>query len=90
MPETTDAKPEAPMLPGGAAGKIELMAILDSIKEYNGGEYYKQTLQGIFNDFGVLLRATERTNTTIDNGIVKLVLEVVKEKAASDGVFLLK
>jgi len=90
MPETTDAKPEAPMLTGGAAGKIELVAILDSIKEYNGGEYYKQTLQGIFNDFGVLLRATERTNTTIDNGIVNLVLEVVKEKAKSDGVFLLK
>ena len=78
------------MLTGGAAGKIELVAILDSIKEYNGGEYYKQTLQGIFNDFGVLLRATERTNTTIDNGIVNLVLEVVKEKAKSDGVFLLK
>ncbi len=78
------------MLTGRAAGKIELVAILDSIKEYNGGEYYKQTLQGIFNDFGVLLRATERTNTTIDNGIVNLVLEVVKEKAKSDGVFLLK
>jgi len=90
MPETKEVNPEVPISPGAAAGKIELETILDSIKEYNGGEYYKQTLQGIFNDFGVLLRATERTNTTIDNGIVNLVLEVVKEKAKSDGVFLLK
>ena len=89
MPET-EAKPEDTILLVKAAEKLELDMTLNSIKEYNGEEYYKQTLQGIFNDFGVLLRATERTNSTVDNGIINLVLQVVKEKAASDGVFLLK
>jgi len=71
-----------------AVGKIEMEGVLSGIKEHNTSEIYKNTLQGLHSDFSLLKEASLKTKSKIDDGIVDLVLEAVKETADADGIIL--
>lgn len=69
-----------------AAGKAEMENVLSNIKEHNSAEIYKNTLQGLHANFSLLKQATIETKSHIDDGIVDLVLEAVKEKAEAENI----
>ena len=69
-------------------GKIQMTNVLSGIKEHNTQDIYKNTLQGLYSNFSLLKEAASRSRTKIDDGIVDLVLEAVKEKAEADGIIL--
>jgi len=69
-------------------GKTELKEVLSGIKAHNTVEIYKNTLQGLHSDFGLLKEAAIKTKSNIDDGIVDLVLEAVQETADADGIVL--
>lgn len=77
------------MLPAiKAVGKAEMEAVLSGIKEHNTAEIYQTTLQGLHSNFLLLKQAAYKTKTKIDDGIIDLVLEAVKESADSGGIVL--
>ena len=79
----------ATMMPAiKAIGKAEMEAILSDVKEHNTAEIYRATLQGLHSNFSLLKEAAYKTKTKIDDGIVDLVLEAVKESADSGGIVL--
>ena len=69
-------------------GKIEMENVLSGIKEHNSPEIYKNTLQGLYSNFLLLKDVAYKTTSKIDDGIVDLVLESVKESADSNGIVL--
>lgn len=71
-----------------AVGKVEMEVVLSGIRKNNTPETYKNTLQGLHSNFSLLKEAAIKTKTRIDDGIVDLVLEAVKESAAIDGINL--
>jgi hypothetical protein len=71
-----------------AVGKLEMENVLSNIKDHCTPEIYKNTLQGLYSDFSLLRDASLKTNSKIDDGIVALVLEAVKEKADASGIVL--
>ncbi len=71
-----------------AVGKAEMKNVLSGIKEHNTTEIYQNTLQGLHSDFSLLKEAALKTKTQIDDGIVDLVLEAVRENADADGIVL--
>ncbi|HET6767167.1 MAG TPA: hypothetical protein VFH08_07205 [Chitinophagaceae bacterium] len=77
------------MLPAiKAVGKAEIGAVLSGIKEHNTAEIYRTTLQGLHSNFSLLKQAAYKSKTKIDDGIIDLVLEAVKESADSGGIVL--
>lgn len=79
----------AAMLPAiKAVGKAEMQQVLSGIKEHNTAEIYHATLQGLHSNFSLLKHAANKTKTKIDDGIIDLVLEAVKESADSGGIVL--
>ena len=70
------------------AGKIELENVLSGIKEHNTADIYKNTLQGLHSNFTLLKEASLKTKSSLDDGIVDLVLEAVQESADADGIIL--
>lgn len=77
------------MLPAiKAVGKAEMEAVLSGIKQHNTTEIYRTTLQGLHSNFSLLKQAAYKTKTKIDDGIIDLVLEAVKESADSGGIVL--
>lgn len=71
-----------------AVGKVEMESVLSNIKEHNTPEFYQNVLQGLHSNFSLLKEATLKTRSRIDDGIVDLVLEAVKESANADGITL--
>ncbi|MGE5108596.1 MAG: hypothetical protein ACM3H8_13700 [Sphingobacteriales bacterium] len=71
-----------------AVGKIEMVNVLSGIKEHNTPEIYQHTLQGLYSNFSLLKEAAFKTKSRVDDGIVDLVLEAVKESADADGIVL--
>lgn len=71
-----------------AIRKAEMEAVLSGIKEHNTAEIYRTTLQGLHSNFSILRDAVYKTESKIDDGIVDLVLEAVKECADSGGIVL--
>ena len=71
-----------------AVGKIEMINVLSGIKQHNTSETYRNTLQGLYSNFSLLNEAAAKSKTKIDDGIVNLVLEAVKESAEADGITL--
>lgn len=71
-----------------AVGKLEMENVLSGIKEQNGMEVYQNTLHGIYSGFSLLKTTALKTRTRIDDGIVDLVLEAVKESAANNKIVL--
>jgi hypothetical protein len=67
-------------------GKAEMEAVLSGIKEHNTAEIYLTTLQGLHSNFSLLRDAAYETKSKIDDGIVDLVLEAVKESADRVGI----
>ncbi|HJS53678.1 MAG TPA: hypothetical protein VJ765_04015 [Chitinophagaceae bacterium] len=77
------------MLPAiKAVGKAEMKAVLSGIKNHNTVEIYQTTLQGIHSNFSLLREAAHKSKTRIDDGIIDLVLEAVKESADEESVVL--
>lgn len=70
------------------AGKAEMQAALLSIKGNNNAEIYQNTLQGLYSSFLLLKQAANKTKSKVDDGIIDLVLEAVKENARSGGIVL--
>jgi hypothetical protein len=71
-----------------AVGKAEMEMVLSGIKEHNTEKLYQNTLQGLYSNFSLLKEAAVKTNSKIDDGIVDLVLEAVKDSADADGLVL--
>jgi hypothetical protein len=71
-----------------AVGKAEMETVLTGIRDNNGPDTYHNTLQGLHSNFSLLKEAASKTKTRIDDGIVDLVLEAVKESADADGIVL--
>lgn len=69
-------------------GKIEMEKVLSSFKERQSQEIYRNTLLAIHSNFVLLKEAAIRTSTRIDDGIIELILESVKETAKADGIEL--
>ena len=73
---------------GKIEGKIEMDNVLSGIKANNTIEMYRNTIQGLHSDFSLLKDIAVRTKTKTDDGIIDLILEVVKENAVADGIIL--
>jgi len=71
-----------------AVGKLEMENVLSDVKEQNGMETYQNILRAIYSGFSLLKEAAVKTKTRIDDGIVDLVLEAVKESAAANEIVL--
>jgi len=71
-------------------GKIEMKSVLWGIKQHNRKEIYQDILKGIYADFSLLKEVAFRTNTQIDDGIIDLILEAVRESAELDDIVLIK
>jgi hypothetical protein len=71
-----------------AVGKIQMKDVLSGIRQHNTPEIYRNTLQGLYSNFSLLNEAASKSKTRIDDGIVNLVLEAVKESAEADGIIL--
>ena len=69
-------------------GKIQMTNVLSGIKQHNNQEIYRNTLQGLYSNFSLLKEAAVKSKTRIDDGIVDLVLEAVKESAKAEGIIL--
>ncbi len=79
----------AAMMPAiKAIGKAEMGSVLSGIKEHNTAEVYRTTIQGLHSNFSLLKHAASKTKTRIDDGIIDLVLEAVKESADAGGIVL--
>ena len=79
----------AAMLPAiKAVGKAELEEVFSGIKSHNDFEIYKTTLQGLYSNFSLLKQVANKTKTIVDDGIIDLVLEAVKESADAGGIVL--
>jgi hypothetical protein len=88
MSKIKEAIVEAVMPIVKAAGKIEMEVVLSGIKEHNNTEIYKNMLVSLYSNFSLLKEVTIKSKTKIDDGIVDLVLEAVKEKAEQDDIVL--
>jgi hypothetical protein len=69
-------------------GKLEMQHVILCIKEHNPPEIYKNVLQGLHSNFSLLKEAAIKTSSNLDDGIVDLVLEAVKENAERNGIIL--
>lgn len=73
-----------------AVGKVEMKSVLWGIKQHNKREVYQDTLKGLYADFSLLKEVAFKTNTQIDDGIIDLILEAVRESAELDEIILNK
>jgi len=69
-------------------GKLEMQNVLLAIKENNPPEIYTNTLHGLHSNFSLLKDVASKTRSNLDDGIIDLVLEAVKESADNDGIVL--
>ena len=69
-------------------GKLEIENVFTGIKANNSAEFYKNTLLELHANFSVLKDVAVKTSTKIDDGIIDLVLEAVRENAKSGGIIL--
>ncbi|HEV8285675.1 MAG TPA: hypothetical protein VGQ09_15280 [Chitinophagaceae bacterium] len=69
-------------------GKLEMQNVLLGIKEHNAPEIFKNTLQGLHSNFSLLKEVAIKTRSNLDDGIIDLVLEAVKESADTEGIAL--
>jgi len=88
MPKIKEIIVEAVLPTIKIVGKIQMTNVLSGIKQHNSPEIYRNTLQGLYSNFSLLKEAASKSKTRIDDGIVDLVLEAVKESANSDGIVL--
>ncbi len=70
-------------------GKIQMQNVLLSIKHHNTAAMYQGMLRGLHANFSLLKEAASRSSTKVDDGIIDLVLEAVKENADADEIILL-
>lgn len=70
------------------AGTAEMKIVLAGVKEHNSAEVYKDILQSLYCNFSLLKQAAIKTKTNIDDGIVDLVIDAVKENAENENIIL--
>jgi len=70
-------------------GKLEMKEVLSGIKEHNESEVYRNILRDLHVNFTLMRRVAVTTRTIVDDGIIELVLEAVRETAAADNIKLL-
>ena len=70
------------------AGTGELKVALAGIKEHNTIEVYNDILNSLYCNFTLLKQAALNTKTNIDDVIIDLVLDAVKEKAQEEKIIL--
>jgi hypothetical protein len=69
-------------------GKLEMKEVFRGIKEHNDLEIYKNTLCNVYLSFSLLRKTAITTSTIIDDGIIELVLESIRECAEDDRINL--
>lgn len=69
-------------------GKAQLAEVLAKIKQNNTQEVYENTLKSAYSTFSLLDVEAIKTKTKIDDGIIDIVLETVKDAADEDGIEL--
>jgi len=69
-------------------GKIEMKQVLESIRKHNESSVYKNTLVSLHANFLLLRKAAVQSKTNIDDGIVDLILEAVRENAEVNNLIL--
>jgi hypothetical protein len=67
-------------------GKLEMKEVLSGIKEHNEPEVYKNILRDLHVNFSLMRRVAITTRTIVDDGIIELVLEAVRETAEVDNI----
>lgn len=70
-------------------GKMEMENVLSDVKEHNPADVYQNTLQGLHSGFSLLKQAAIKSKSRVDDGIIDLVLEAIKECAGNDKISLL-
>ena len=70
-------------------GKIEMKQVFSGIKDHYTPEMYRNTLRGLHSNFLLLRQVSVKTKTKVDDGIIDIIIEAVKESADSDGIVLL-
>ncbi|MEP6676607.1 MAG: hypothetical protein ABJA78_15705 [Ferruginibacter sp.] len=70
-------------------GKAEIVMVLSGIKDRHTEETYHNTLNGLHSNFLLLKETASKTKTRINDGIIDLVLDAVKESAEAGGIILL-
>ena len=88
MPKIKEIIVEAVLPTIKIVGKIQMTNALSVIKQHNTAAIYKNTLQGLYSNFSLLKEAASKSKTRIDDGIVDLVLEAVRESATNEGITL--
>lgn len=86
MPKIKEIIVEAVLPAIKTVGKIQMQNVLSGIKQHNTAEIYRNTLQGLHSNFSLLKEVAFKSKTRIDDAIVDLVLEAVKESADADGI----
>lgn len=71
-----------------SVGKTEIKMALSGIKERHTEELYRNTLQELYSNFTTLKVASRSTKTSINNGLIDLVMEVLRESAGEEGIHL--
>lgn len=69
-------------------GKLELKEVLSNIQAHNSLDIYTNTLKSMNSSFLMLKEVAVKSKTMIDDGIIDIVLEAVKESAQEDGIQL--
>ncbi len=71
-----------------AVGKVEMENVFSGIKKNQSSDIYQNILKGLHSDFSILRVAALKSKTKIDDGIIDLMLEAIKESAEADGIVL--
>jgi hypothetical protein len=67
-------------------GKIEMKEVHLGIKEHNEPGVYRNTILSLYSNFSLLKTAAITTRTVVDDGIIELILEAVRECAEADSI----
>jgi hypothetical protein len=69
-------------------GQAQISELLAKIKEHNTEELYINTLKSLYSSFSLLNEVAIKTKSKIDDGIVDMILDTVKDAADQEGVVL--
>jgi hypothetical protein len=69
-------------------GKLEMKEVLAGVKNNNGSVVYENILHAVYSSFSILRKSAVKTRTVVDDGIIDLVLETVRECAETDNIDL--
>lgn len=71
-----------------AVGKMKFIELFTKIKEHNTPLVFANALKSTHSNFSLLKELAAKTKTSIDDGLVQMVLDAVAEVAKSEGIGL--